>query len=231
MRIQKYISLTGALSRREVNRLIALQRIEIDGTIATKNSVVEDESVVLVDGKELVNKKRGIYLLLYKPVGITCTAQPTVKNNIIDFLKNPERVFPVGRLDKDSEGLILLTNDGDIVNKLMKAEGNHEKEYVVTVDRPIPDQVLARLGQGVEILGQQTKRCKVKRVTSDTFTIVLTQGLNRQIRRMTKVFGYHVKKLIRIRILHLTIDHLEVGEWRELEVRETEQLKNHLRSK
>ncbi|MFC0557443.1 pseudouridine synthase [Halalkalibacter alkalisediminis] len=231
MRIQKYISLTGALSRREVNRLIALERVTINGVVAVKNSMVTEGSLVRVDGQELKHKKRDIYLLLNKPLGITCTAQPAVKGNIIDFLQYPERVFPVGRLDKDSEGLILLTNDGDIVNKLMKEEGNHEKEYVVTVDRPIPDHVLISLEQGVEILGQQTKRCRVKRQSCDTFTIVLTQGLNRQIRRMTKAFGYHVKRLVRIRILDLSIQQLDVGQWRELNESEIVQLKNQLRSK
>lgn len=228
MRIQKYISLMGALPRREVNRLIALERIEIDGVTATKNSVVLDGSVILVDGQRLTEKKRDIYLLLNKPVGITCTAQPAVKDNIIDFLQFPERVFPVGRLDKDSQGLILLTNDGDIVNKLMKSEGGHEKEYVVTVDRPIPEHVLVSLGQGVEILGQQTKSCMVKRISPDTFTIILTQGLNRQIRRMTKVFGYHVKRLVRVRILDLTVHGLAVGQWRELHEDEVKQLKSRL---
>ncbi|NEU31830.1 23S rRNA pseudouridine(2604) synthase RluF [bacterium LRH843] len=230
MRIQKYISLTGMISRREGIRLIEGGRITIDGSIACDCSFVGEDCVVLLDGEPLPYKQRNVYLLLHKPVGITCTAQKKVIGNIIDFLNYPERVFPVGRLDKQSEGLILMTNDGDIVNKIMKSEYENEKEYLVTVDRPFTDDFLTHMASGVDILGQRTKPCRVKRVADDTFTIVLTQGLNRQIRRMTKVFGYRVERLIRTRILDFKIADLLSGQWRELTNAEVNRLKAQLNS-
>lgn len=225
IRIQKHLSLTGTISRREGVRLIKEGRITINGVHAAHTSTVDQDSVVLLDGQPLKRKKRDIYLLLHKPIGITSTAQKKVEGNIIDFLDFPERVFPVGRLDKQSEGLILMTNDGDIVNKLMKSEFQHEKEYMVTVNRPFSDWFLEKMAKGVDILGQKTLPCQVERVSDDTFTIVLTQGLNRQIRRMTKVFDYRVERLIRIRILDFRLDGLAPGEWRELTEEEVNQLK------
>ncbi|WP_144451348.1 pseudouridine synthase [Halalkalibacter nanhaiisediminis] len=230
MRIQKHLSLTGTISRREGVRLIKEGRITINGVHATHTSTVDQDSVVLLDGQPLKRKKCDIYLLLHKPVGITSTAQKKVEGNIIDFLDFPERIFPVGRLDKQSEGLILMTNDGDIVNKLMKSEFQHEKEYMVTVNRPFSDWFLEKMAEGVDILGQKTLPCQVERVSDDTFTIVLTQGLNRQIRRMTKVFDYRVERLIRIRILDFSLDGLAPGEWRELTEEEVNQLKARLGS-
>ncbi len=230
IRIQKHLSLTGMISRREGIRLIKEGRITINGSPAHHNSMVDQGCVVLLDGQPLKQKQRDIYLLLHKPVGITCTAQKNVEGNIIDFLNFPERVFPVGRLDKNSEGLILMTNDGDIVNKLMKSEYNHEKEYVVTVNRSFTDYFIEKLAGGVDILGQKTKSCHVERVSEDTFTIILTQGLNRQIRRMTKVLDYRVERLIRTRILDFRLDGLAPGEWRELTDEEVKRFKLQLNS-
>jgi 23S rRNA pseudouridine2604 synthase len=183
---------------------------------------------VLIDGKPLGNKGKPVYLLLNKPAGITCTAAKNIEGNIIDFINYPERIFPVGRLDKASEGLILLTNDGDIVNKMMRSENNHEKEYIVTVDKPFSHSFIEGMADGVEILGVKTKPCKVTRISDDVFRIILTQGLNRQIRRMSKVFGYKVIKLERIRIMNIALANLPKGKWRELAREELVQLKGIL---
>ncbi|MCR4332629.1 MAG: 23S rRNA pseudouridine(2604) synthase RluF, partial [Sulfuricaulis sp.] len=156
------------------------------------------------------------YICLNKPVGITCTTERHIDGNIIDFIGHAERIFPIGRLDKDSEGLILLTNHGDIVNVILRAENNHEKEYIVTVDKPVTETFLAGMAGGVRILGERTKPCKVSRVDNCVFRIILTQGLNRQIRRMCEVFGYHVRRLQRIRIMNIKLGSLKVGQWRDL---------------
>jgi 23S rRNA pseudouridine2604 synthase len=171
---------------------------------------------VCVDGKPVAAGPRRVYIALNKPAGITCTTERDVPGNIVDFVRHQQRIFPVGRLDKDSEGLILLTNDGDIVNEILRVENAHEKEYEVTVDRPVTEIFLNGMASGVRILGTMTKPCKVKRVAPATFRIVLTQGLNRQIRRMCSFFGYQVVKLQRIRIINLTLSGLKVGQWREL---------------
>ena len=225
MRINKYISETGFCSRRETNRLIEAKRITINGVICEHGATVENGDLVLIDGKPLGSKGEPIYLVLNKPVGITCTAAKHIEGNIIDFVNYPERIFPIGRLDKASEGLILLTNDGDIVNKIMKSEYNHEKEYIVTVDKPFTDSFIEGMANGVEILGVKTKPCHVTRISDYVFRIILTQGLNRQIRRMSKVFGYKVVKLERIRIMNIKLDQLCIGQWRELTKEELEQLK------
>ncbi|HEU4601886.1 MAG TPA: 23S rRNA pseudouridine(2604) synthase RluF, partial [Steroidobacteraceae bacterium] len=169
-----------------------------------------------VDGRPLATGPRRIYIALNKPVGITCTTERDIPGNIVDFIGHKERIFPVGRLDKDSEGLILLTNDGDIVNEILRVENAHEKEYEVTVDRPVTEIFLNGMASGVRILGTVTKPCKVRRIGPATFRIILTQGLNRQIRRMCSFFGYKVVKLQRIRIINLTLAGLKVGQWREL---------------
>jgi 23S rRNA pseudouridine2604 synthase len=161
-------------------------------------------------------KRRRIYLALNKPVGITCTTEPDVRGNIIEFVDHRERIFPIGRLDKDSEGLILLTNDGDIVNEILRSENNHEKEYIVTLDRPISDLALAMMASGVKIMGEMTKPCKVTRIGGETIRMILTQGLNRQIRRMCSALGYRVKRLQRVRIINIRLKGLRVGEWRYL---------------
>ncbi|WP_336782019.1 pseudouridine synthase [Paenibacillus illinoisensis] len=221
MRINKYISETGFCSRRETDRLIAAGRITINGKVCVKGEEVETEDLVLIDGKEIPQVDREpVYLALNKPIGIVCTAAQQVEGNIIQYVNYPSRIFAVGRLDKASEGLILLTNDGEIVNKMMRSEHNHEKEYVVTVDKPITDEFLRMMSQGVEILDVITKPCKVYRHSEDVFRIILTQGLNLQIRRMCKALGYRVLKLERIRIMNIRLDQLERGQWRHLEKHE-----------
>lgn len=224
MRINKYIAETGFCSRRETDRLIEAKRVTINGEICELGSQVLPEDIVLIDGKPIKAKPKPIYIALNKPVGITCTSEKDVKGNIIDFVNHPQRIFPIGRLDKDSQGLILLTNDGDIVNRILRAENNHEKEYIVTVDKPYNHHFLKGMSNGVEILGEVTKRCEVTRISDRVFRIVLTQGLNRQIRRMCKAFGYRVTKLERIRIMNIKLEGLEIGKWRDL----TEMEKNHL---
>src|SRR5450631_1499122 len=216
MRLNKYISETGVCSRREADKWIEAGRVTCNGTLAVLGTRVSDGDEVRLDGKRLGIKKQQIYIALNKPVGITCTTEADVEGNIIDLIGHPERIFPIGRLDKDSEGLILLTNDGDIVNEILRAENNHEKEYIVTVDRPITDLSLRMMAAGVKIMGEITKPCKVERLEAAVFRIVLTQGLNRQIRRMCSALGYRAQGLQRVRIIHLELGDLEAGQWREL---------------
>lgn len=216
MRINKFISGSGACSRREADAWIEAGRVAINGERATLGSKVAAGDRVTVDGRPVGARKPIVYLALHKPVGITCTTERHVPGNIVDFIDHPERIFPIGRLDKDSEGLILLTNDGDIVNEVLRAEHAHEKEYVVTVDRPVDDAFLEAMRSGVEILGTRTKPCRAERIEERVFRIVLTQGLNRQIRRMCEALGYAVVRLRRIRIMHLELTGLEAGEWRNL---------------
>jgi 23S rRNA pseudouridine2604 synthase len=216
MRLNKFISETGVCSRREADAWIEAGRVTVNGARATLGTQVGASDVVCVDERPLGAPKRHVYLALNKPVGITCTTERHVAGNIVDFVRHRERIFPIGRLDKDSEGLILLTNNGDIVNEILRAENEHEKEYLVTVDRPTTDIFLRGMASGVRILGTVTKPCKVQRVDPCTFRIVLTQGLNRQIRRMCSFFGYRVRRLQRVRIIDLTLAGLKVGQWREL---------------
>lgn len=225
MRINKYISETGYCSRRETNRLIAAGRITINGEVCEKGADVESEDIVLIDGKEIPHDdSEPVYLALNKPMGIVCTAAKQVEGNIIEYVNYPSRIFAIGRLDKASEGLILLTNDGGIVNKMMRSEHNHEKEYVVTVDKPVTDEFIRAMSQGVEILDVVTKPCEVYKQSENVFRIILTQGLNLQIRRMCKALGYRVLKLERIRIMNVTLDGMERGQWRHLEKQELEHL-------
>jgi 23S rRNA pseudouridine2604 synthase len=216
MRINKYISETGFCSRRATNRLIEEKRITVNGAVCEPGTMISSGDVVLIDGLVIPEKAEAVYIALHKPVGITCTAARTVDGNIIDFMNYPGRIFPIGRLDKDSQGLILMTNDGEIVNKMMRSEFGHEKEYVVTVNHLITDDFIKRMSGGIEILGTTTKPCKVSRISDYEFRIILTQGLNRQIRRMAKECGYRVTRLERIRIMNVTMDDLEMGKWREL---------------
>ncbi len=216
MRLNKYLSDTGMCSRREADALIAEGRVTINGVRAVLGSQVGDGADVRVGNRPVGAKKQHVYICLNKPVGITCTTERQVPGNIIDFIGHPERIFPIGRLDKDSEGLILLTNHGDIVNEILRAENNHEKEYIVTVDKPVTDAFLAGMAGGVHILDTRTKPCKVSRVGRNVFRIILTQGLNRQIRRMCAVFGYEVRRLQRIRIINIRLDGLKTGRWRNL---------------
>lgn len=225
MRINKYISETGYCSRRETNRLIAAGRITINGKVCEKGADVEPEDIVLIDGEEIPYYDREpVYLALNKPIGIVCTAAEQVEGNIIQYVNYPSRIFAIGRLDKVSEGLIFLTNDGDIVNKMMRSEHNHDKEYVVTVDKPVTDEFIRAMSQGVEILDVVTKPCEVYKHNENVFRIILTQGLNLQIRRMCKALGYRVLKLERIRIMNVTLEGLERGQWRHLEKQELENL-------
>ena len=224
MRINKYISETGVCSRREADQWIAAGRITINGITATLGSQVAEGDAVYIDGQPIGQKKSRIYIALNKPVGITCTSEPHIKDNIVDFVGHAERIFPIGRLDKDSEGLILLTNNGDIVNEILRVENAHEKEYRVTVDRPITDAFINGMASGVSILGVRTKPCVVKRINPRCFSIILTQGLNRQIRRMCAAFDYRVRRLQRVRIMHIQLGSLKIGQWRNLSDNELKDL-------
>jgi 23S rRNA pseudouridine2604 synthase len=224
MRINKFISETGVCSRREADKLIEAKRVTINGDIAELGSTVESGDAVHIDGEPIGEKKKSVYIALNKPVGITSTTEKHIPGNIVDFVNHPERIFPIGRLDKDSEGLILLTNDGDIVNKILRAENNHDKEYIVTVNKKITPSFIQGMSDGVKILGTTTEKCKVTRINDRVFRIILTQGLNRQIRRMCQAFGYHVQKLQRIRIMNISIDGLKTGQWRNLTKHELSQM-------
>ncbi len=228
MRINKYISNSGLCSRRGAERLIRAGSVTVNGVIAEQNYIVTANDVVLIDGKPLPVKQRNIYIALHKPVGVVCTNAKTVKNNIANYLNYPERIFAIGRLDKDSEGLILLTNDGEIAHKILHSEHDHEKEYIVTVNKPISDVFLNDMEKGVEILNTITKSCRVQQVNETTFRIILTQGLNRQIRRMCKQLNYQVARLQRIRIMNINLDELEYGMWRHLTDSEVYELKSKL---
>ncbi|HEY5601719.1 MAG TPA: 23S rRNA pseudouridine(2604) synthase RluF [Gammaproteobacteria bacterium] len=217
MRLNKYISETGICSRREADAMISSGRVTINGRRAELGTQVNEGDEVRVDNRVVGSrKKQHVYIALNKPVGITCTTERHVADNIIDFIGHPERIFPIGRLDKDSEGLILLTSNGDIVNVILRSENNHEKEYIVTVDKPITGDFLNGMSKGVRILDERTKPCKVTRVDKYTFRITLTQGLNRQIRRMCEVFDYQVRRLQRVRIMHIKLGKLKPGHWRKL---------------
>ncbi|MGA2187581.1 MAG: pseudouridine synthase [Steroidobacteraceae bacterium] len=216
MRLNKYISETGACSRREADKWIEAGRVTCNGAPAALGTQVGDGDEVRVDGKPLGAKKKQIYIALNKPVGITCTTESHIEGNIIELIGHPERIFPVGRLDKDSEGLILLTNNGDIVNEILRAENHHEKEYIVTVDRPITDLSLKMMADGVKIMGEITNPCRVSRINEKSFRMILTQGLNRQIRRMCSALGYKAQRLQRVRIINIGLGELGVGQWREL---------------
>jgi 23S rRNA pseudouridine2604 synthase len=216
MRLNKFLAETGACSRREADQWIEAGRVTVNGAPAVLGTQVEEGDDVRVDGQPPRPKPKRVYLALNKPIGIECTTDREVPGNIVDFVDHPERIFPIGRLDKDSEGLILLTNDGDIVNTILRAEHEHEKEYIVAVDRPITPAFLAGMAAGVPILDTVTNPCRVTQVGKNTFRIVLTQGLNRQIRRMCEHFEYRVRRLQRVRIMHVHLGTLPVGKWREL---------------
>jgi 23S rRNA pseudouridine2604 synthase len=224
IRINKFISETGFCSRREADRLVEQGRVTLTGRPAGLGDKASNADDVRVDGKPLKAKKAGVYIAFNKPVGITCTTESDVKGNIIDYIRHPERIFPIGRLDKPSEGLIFLTSDGDIVNKILRAGNNHEKEYVVTVDKPITPEFVRKMSSGVPILDTITKKCFVKKDSSFVFTIVLTQGLNRQIRRMCEYLGYKVTKLKRVRIMNVSLENLPTGKWRDLTAQEMKEI-------
>ncbi|MCF2490689.1 23S rRNA pseudouridine(2604) synthase RluF [Dyadobacter sp. CY347] len=216
IRINKYISETGFCSRREADKLVEQGRVVLNGKTAVLGDKASADDEVKIDGKLLKVRKASVYIAFNKPVGITCTTERDVKGNIIDYIRHPERIFPIGRLDKPSEGLIFLTSDGDIVNKILRAGNNHEKEYVVTVDKQVTPEFISKMASGVPILGTITKKCFVKKEGSHVFTIILTQGLNRQIRRMCEYLGYRVTKLKRVRIMNVTLADLPTGKWRNL---------------
>jgi 23S rRNA pseudouridine2604 synthase len=224
MRINKYISETGICSRREADKWIEAGRVTINGIKAELGSQAEQTDDVRVDGEKIGQKKTSLYIVFNKPVGITCTTERHIEGNIIDFIGHEERIFPIGRLDKDSEGLILLTNNGDIVNQILRAENSHDKEYIVTVNRIVTPQFLEGMAKGVAILGTVTQPCVVNRVSDYVFRIILTQGLNRQIRRMCASFEYQVRRLQRIRIMNITLEGINSGDWRELSAKELTQL-------
>lgn len=216
IRINKFISETGYCSRREADKLVEQGKVTLNGRVAVLGDKASEADDVRVNGKPLKEKKAPVYIAFNKPVGITCTTERQIKGNIVDFIGHKERIFPIGRLDKPSEGLIFLTSDGDIVNKILRAGNNHEKEYVVTVDKMITPEFIAKMSAGVPILDTITKKCFVRKEGSHVFTIILTQGLNRQIRRMCEYLGYSVNKLKRVRIMNVTLDNLPVGKWRNL---------------
>ena len=224
MRINKFISEAGTASRRGADKLITEGRVTINGKRATIGSQVEPGDDVRVNGNQLFVARNNVYIALNKPVGITRKKKKGVKGNIVDLVNHPFRVFHIGRLDKDSEGLILLTNDGDIVNEILRSENQHEKEYVVSVDRPITPEFLKQMSEGVKILDTITLPCKVEQLSKYDFKIILTQGLNRQIRRMCEELGYNVYRLQRIRIMNIQLDNLPVGQWRYLSKKEKAQL-------
>jgi 23S rRNA pseudouridine2604 synthase len=223
IRINKYLSEVGFCSRREADRLIQQSKVTINGKIAVLGDQVDDQDKIKVNGRPINSHRDFVYLALNKPVGITSTTDQSIKGNIVDFMNYPKRIFHVGRLDKDSEGLILMTNDGDIVNQILRAENAHEKEYIVDVDKEITPEFLSKIASGVPILNKITQPCIVKKTAPRQFKIILTEGMNRQIRRMCDYFGYNVVKLKRTRIMNITLD-LPVGKYRELTDKELKTL-------
>ena len=223
-RINKFLSESGFCSRREADKLLEDGRSTINGLAPEMGTKVSSSDEVRVDGKLIREKtEKPIYLAFYKPVGIECTTNQNVRDNIVDYINYPQRIFPIGRLDKASEGLIFMTNDGDIVNKILRARNNHEKEYIVTVNRPITEKFIERMGNGIPILDTVTRKCKVEQISQYVFRIILTQGLNRQIRRMCEYLDYDVVALKRIRIINISLD-IHVGRYRNLTNEEVEQL-------
>jgi 23S rRNA pseudouridine2604 synthase len=223
-RLNKYISQTGFCSRREADALIEQKRVTVNGKIPELGTKVSDADRVCVDGKPIKEKAEAHYIAFNKPRGITCTTELHIKGNIIDYIGHPMRIFPIGRLDKDSEGLIFLTNDGDIVNKILRAGNNHEKEYIVNVDRPVTDDFIKRMSNGIPVLDTVTKKCFVERTGKHQFRIILTQGLNRQIRRMCAYLDYEVQRLKRIRIMNISLGGLPTGEWRDFTEKEVDMI-------
>ena len=226
LRINKFLSQAGFCSRREADKFILDERVTINGIVAKMGEKIDPNDDISVDGERISKKpNKKIYIILNKPKGIVCTTDSGVeKNNIIDYVNHPKRIFPIGRLDKTSEGLIFLTNDGDIVNKILRAKNKHEKEYHVTVDKPITHEFIQQMSKGVPILNTVTRPCEIKRIKDYEFKIILTQGLNRQIRRMCEYLGYRVKKLKRIRIMNIKLD-IPLGEWRYFNDQEFSELK------
>ncbi|AOV06408.1 23S rRNA pseudouridine(2604) synthase RluF [Sporosarcina ureilytica] len=224
MRINKFLSSAGIVSRRGADKWIEDGRITINGQPAELGSRVNEGDDVRADGKPVQLETELVYIALNKPVGITSTTERHIEGNVVDFVNHPLRIFHIGRLDKDSNGLLLLTNDGDIVNEILREEHGHEKEYIVTVDKPITKEFIRKMESGVEILGTTTKRCKVRQLGPRKFNITLTQGLNRQIRRMCSALGYTVRTLQRTRILNIHLGNLPIGQWRDLTKKELDEM-------
>jgi len=224
MRINKYLSEAGIVSRRGADKWVEEGKVTINGVLATVGSQVEAGDIICVDGKEVKKEEQLVYIALNKPVGITSTTERHIKGNVVDFINHPLRIFHIGRLDKESEGLLLMTNDGDIVNKILRAENHHEKEYIVQVDKPITEQFIKKMAAGVDILDTTTLPCYVEKISDKVFKIILEQGLNRQIRRMCSALGYSVKRLQRIRIMNIKLGNLKVGQWRDLTDKERAEL-------
>lgn len=227
MRINKLLSNKGICSRKQANEIIEAGRVVVNGKLCIPGQWVEEEDEIYLDGEPLKAKEK-VYIILNKPVGITCTAAKDVKDNIIEYINYPDYIFPVGRLDKDSRGLILLTNDGDLANAVLAAEHEHEKEYIVTVDKPYDALFLTGMAKGVDLGGVVTRPCKMEAISRDVFKITLTQGLNRQIRRMSKHFGYEVVRLERLRLLNVELGDLAYGKWRHLTHEELVGLKKYV---
>ena len=222
--LNKFISSTGICSRREADRWIAVGRVTLNGQSTKSGNRVFEGDEVRIDGKILQAKPKALYIAFNKPVGIVCTTDSKEKDNIVNYINHKERLFHIGRLDKPSQGLIFMTNDGDIVNKILRAGNNHEKEYIVTVRQPITNRFIRKMGNGIPILDTITKKCLVEKLDDYRFRIILTQGLNRQIRRMCDYLGYEVKKLDRVRIMNVKLGDLKIGEWRELTTIELQEI-------
>ena len=224
VRINKYLSEAGVCSRREADRLIAEGRVTVDGLKAETGMKLTSASRVLVDGKPVGKPAKPVLIAVYKPVGVVTTSAADEPNNIVTYVGWPERIYPIGRLDKDSEGLILMTNQGDLAEDIAHARGRHEKEYLVTVDKGITKEFCEKMASGVRILNTTTRPCQVEKVSKYRFRIILTQGLNRQIRRMCEALGYRVTELVRTRVMNITLNGLEIGHWRRIEGEEYEEL-------
>src|SRR5438309_2264676 len=220
VRINKFFTEQGFCSPRAADRMIGEGRVRINGRVSVVGDQLTNADMVTVDGRVVSHRPQPVYLAYHKPVGVTCTTEPHVAGNIVHAVGYPERIFPIGRLDKDSSGLILLTNDGDVVNKILRAEFGHEREYLVTLDRPYSSGVLERLERGVTVLGKKTSPCRALKADRLSFRIILTEGRNRQIRRMCAAVGYRVVRLVRLRVMHIRLDDLRAGEWRHLSTRE-----------
>lgn len=229
VRLNKFISEAGVASRRAADRMVEEGRITINGRTAVLGDKVSEGDDVRVDGKPVAKVEEDIILAFHKPRGITCTSNPDDKDNVIDFIGYPKRIYSVGRLDKDSEGLLLMTNNGELANNIMRSRGEHEKEYIVTVDKPIDNEFVRKMSNGIPILdGRVTKRCKVEKISDKQFRIILKQGLNRQIRRMCEYCGYDVRRLVRIRVMNIELGDLKEGRYRDITRREREELMRQL---
>ena len=225
-RLNKAISETGYCSRRAADKLIEEGSVTVNGKHPELGTKVTADDTICVNGKVITKKVDNIYLAFHKPIGITCTTERQINGNIIDYINYPERIFPIGRLDKPSEGLIFMTNDGDIVNKILRSKNSHEKEYIVSVNKNITADFIAKMGSGIPVLDTITDKCKVKKINDTTFNIVLTQGLNRQIRRMCSYLGYDVQTLKRVRIMNISLGKLKIGEYRDFTKDEFKELQN-----